>query len=178
MSLQRPARLACPPKFPFDSHLARHCRHLIGEYRQRLDHVINRVRQFARFRPLASTKQLPVSSRPLPLQSRLLRYHAPDSFRLLSHEIHAVGQVLPRAGDPFNGRLPTQFSFRTDLARHSRDFRSKGVELIHHRIYGVFHLENFTLYIDRDFLRQVASRNRRRDVCDVAHLRRSDCQPS
>ena len=92
--------------------------------------------------------------------------------QIARHEVHAVGKVLPGATDTFDYRLATEFTFRADLARDARHFRGKRVQLIHHRVHGVLEFENFSLYIDRDLLRQIAVRDRRRDERNVAHLRR------
>ena len=35
--------------------------------------------------------------------------------QVAGHGIHAVGQVLPRASNTLNDRLPAQFAFRADL---------------------------------------------------------------
>ena len=48
----------------------------------------------------------------------------------------------------------------------------KRVELIHHRVDGVLQLEDLALDVHGDLARQVAARDGRRDVGDVAHLRR------
>ena len=43
--------------------------------------------------------------------------------RFAGHEVHVVGQILPRSGDAFHLRLTAEFSFGTDFARHARHFR-------------------------------------------------------
>ena len=88
------------------------------------------------------------------------------------HEIHAVRQVLPRTGHAFHLGLPAELSFRTHFAGHARHFRRERPQLIHHRVDGVLELENFALHVDRDLLRQVARRDGRRHVGDIAHLAR------
>ena len=88
------------------------------------------------------------------------------------HDVHVVGEVLPRAGDAGHLRLSAEQAFRADLARHARHFRGEGVELIDHRVDGVLQLENLALDVDRDLARQVAARDGRRDFRDVADLRR------
>ena len=45
------------------------------------------------------------------------------------------------------------------------------VELVDHRVDGVLQLEDLALDVDRDLARQVAARDRRGDLGDVAHLR-------
>jgi hypothetical protein len=40
-------------------------------------------------------------------------------------------------------RLSAEFAFGADFAGHARHFGGEGVQLIHHRIDGVFEFENF-----------------------------------
>ena len=47
---------------------------------------------------------------------------------------------------------------------------AKRVELVDHRVDGVFELENFAAHVNRDLARQVAAGHRRSHVRDVAHL--------
>ena len=42
--------------------------------------------------------------------------------RLPAIEVHAVGQVLPRAGDALHVGLAAELAFGADLARHARHF--------------------------------------------------------
>ena len=67
--------------------------------------------------------------------------------------------------------MPAQIPFGSHFASHARDFARETVELIHHRVDGVFQLKNFALHIDGDFSRQVPFRHRRRHLGNVAHLR-------
>ena len=87
------------------------------------------------------------------------------------HEVHAVGQVLPGPGHARDLGLTAQLAFGADLARHARDFGSKRVELVDHRIDGVFQFENLATDVDRDLAREVAAGDRRGDVGDIADLR-------
>ena len=73
--------------------------------------------------------------------------------QVTGHKIHAVGEVFPRSANAFDDGLSTQFSFRADLARHTRHFRCKRIELVHHRVDGVFQFEDLTLDIDGDLFR-------------------------
>src|SRR5262249_30055592 len=86
------------------------------------------------------------------------------------HEIHGVGQVLPCAGSTRHLRLSTKLAFGADLARDTRDFAGKGVELVHHGVDGIFQLEDFALHVDGDLARQVTARNCGGDFGDVAYL--------
>ena len=86
------------------------------------------------------------------------------------HEVDAVGQVLPGAGDTGNLRLAAELAFGADFAGDPGDLRGEGVELIDHRVDGVLELEDFAAHVDRDLARQVAARDRGGHVGDVAHL--------
>ena len=41
------------------------------------------------------------------------------------HEVHVVGQILPRAGDAAHFGLAAQFAFGTDFAGHAGDFATR-----------------------------------------------------
>src|SRR6185436_18066821 len=86
------------------------------------------------------------------------------------HRVHVVGEVFPRARDAGHRGLATELAFRADLARHAADFGGEGVQLVHHRVDGVLQFENFTLDVDRDLSGEVAARDGRGDVRDVADL--------
>ena len=90
--------------------------------------------------------------------------------RFDGHHVDVVGEVLPRAGHALDLRLAAELPFRADLARHARDFGRERVELIDHRVDGVLQLEDLALDVDGDLLRQVAVRDGRRHLGDVAHL--------
>src|SRR4029077_7532951 len=66
--------------------------------------------------------------------------------------------------------LAAEQAFGSDLACHARDFRGKSVELVHHRIDGVFQLKNFAFHVDGDLARQVAAGDGGRHLGDVADL--------
>jgi hypothetical protein len=67
-------------------------------------------------------------------------------------------------------RLTAELAFGADLARDARDLGREPVELIDHRVDGVFELEDLASNVDRDLLGEVALRDRDRDVGDVPHL--------
>ncbi len=85
--------------------------------------------------------------------------------------------IIPRASlarlcskkKPSNGKYSFYFE-KLNGAGHASHFRRERAKLIHHRIDGVFELENFALYVDRDLLRQVTRRHGSRHVGDIAHL--------
>ena len=150
--------------------LARHARHFGRERAQLLDH---RVERFLEQQDLAAH-----------VDGDLLgQVAAGDGGRdfgdvahlrgqVARHEVDVVGEVLPGAGDARHLRLAAELAFGADLARDARHFGGEGVELIDHRVDGVLQLEDLALDVDRDLARQVAAGDGRRDVGDVADLRR------
>ena len=90
--------------------------------------------------------------------------------QVVCHQVHVVGEVLPRAGNAFHARLAAELSFGTDLAGDAGHFRCEAVELVHHRVDGVLELEDLALHLDGDLLRQVAAGYGRGHLGDVADL--------
>jgi len=107
------------------------------------------------------------------IASRHSRSHLSDVAHLAGqvagHEVHVVGEIFPRAGSR-HLRLASQLAFSADFTSHARHFRGKSVQLVHHRVDGVFQFENLTLHVHGDLARQIASRHRRRYFRDVAYL--------
>src|SRR6202451_4203413 len=54
----------------------------------------------------------------------------------------------------------------------ARSLAGERVELIHHRVNGVFEFENFAFHIDRDLARQIAAGHSRCNFGNVTHLAR------
>ncbi len=92
--------------------------------------------------------------------------------QVAGHEVDVVGEVLPGAGHAGHLRLAAEFAFGADFAGHARHFAGERVELVHHRVDGVFQFENFALHVDGDLARQVAAGHGGGHFGDVAHLRR------
>ena len=90
--------------------------------------------------------------------------------RFDGHEVHVVGEILPRAGHAFHLGLAAELSFGTDFLRDAGHLGGEGVQLIHHRVDRVFELEDLAFRVDRDLLRQVAVGDGGRHLRDVAHL--------
>src|SRR5262249_49779599 len=90
--------------------------------------------------------------------------------QIAGHRVHAVGQVLPGAGHARHLRLAAELAFGADLARDARDFRREGVELVDHRVDRFLELQDYTASVDGGLFRQVALRDRGRDLGDVADL--------
>src|SRR6185369_10979441 len=79
---------------------------------------------------------------------------APDlSGQVAGHQVDAIGQVLPGAGDTGDDGLTAKLAFGADFTGDAGDFSGKTAQLIHHGIDGVLQLENFAFDIDGDLLR-------------------------
>src|SRR5262249_34369600 len=87
------------------------------------------------------------------------------------HEVDRVGEVLPRAGDSGNLRLAAEFAVGADLAGDSGHLGGETVQLVHHRVQGVFEEQDLAADIDRNLPRQVAAGDGRRHLRAVADLR-------
>ena len=90
--------------------------------------------------------------------------------QVAGHGVHVVGKILPGSGNAGHLRLAAEAAFGSDFAGHARNFAGERVQLVHHRVDGFFQQQNFAADVDRDFLRQVAARNSRRNFGDIAHL--------
>src|SRR6202012_5729628 len=86
------------------------------------------------------------------------------------HEVDAVGEVLPGAGDAGPLRLAAEPAFGADLAGHARHFRGEAVQLVHHGVHGVLQLEDLAGDVDGDLLGEVAAGHRGGHLGDVADL--------
>ena len=160
--------LGLAAELAFRAHLAGDARHFRGEGAELVHHRVDGV--------------LELEDLALHVDGDLLRQvaagngggHLGDVAHLgrevAGHGVHAVGQVLPRAGDTLHVGLAAELAFGADLAGHARHFRREGSELVHHRVDGVFQLEDFALHVDGDLARQVAVGDGGRHVGDVAHL--------
>ena len=152
----------------FDAHFARHAGDLVGERRKRLGHIVDGVRERRDFALRLHGQilfQVAVGDR---------RHNLDDAANLFGqvggHEVHGIGQILPGTGDAGDLGLTAEFALGADLARHAGDFARERVQLVDHRVDGIFQFENFTLHVDRDLARQVASRHGRGHFGDVADL--------
>ncbi len=152
------------------THLARYPRHLIGEGRELVDHRVDGVLQL---------QDLPAGIHVDLLReiaARDGRRHLRDLPHLRSevpgHEVDRVGQLLPRAGHAVHPRLTAEPSLRAHVPRHPRDLVGERGQLVDHRVDGVLQLQHLAGDVDRDLLRQIAVRHRRRHLRDVADLTR------
>src|SRR5204862_194803 len=156
-------------KHAFGADFAGHARDFGGERAKLIDHGVDRVLELEDlaldvhgdlFRQVAARHRLGDVGDVAHLTGQVAR-----------HRVDAFGQVLPRPGHTLHVGLTAQFALGPDLARHARDFGGERAELIDHGVDRVLELEDLALDVDGDLLRQVAGRDRRRDVRDVAHLR-------
>src|SRR6266852_1095775 len=88
------------------------------------------------------------------------------------HRVYGVREILPGAGDARHVGLSSQTTFSADLARHACHFASERVELIHHRVDGVFEQEDFAADVHCDFFREVAAGDGCGDFGNIANLTR------
>ena len=88
------------------------------------------------------------------------------------HRVDVVGQVLPDPGDALDLGLAAELALGADLVGDPRHLAGERVELVDHRVDRVLELEDLAPDVDRDLPAQVAVRDGRRDVGDVADLGR------
>ena len=160
--------LGLAAELAFGADLAGHARHFGGERAELIHHRVDGV--------------LELEDLALHVDGDLLRQvavgdglgHVGDvadlAGEVAGHEVHVVGEVLPRAGDAGHVGLAAELAFGADFARHARHFGGERAELIDHRVDGVLQLEDLALHVDGDLLRQVAVGHGRGHVGDVAHL--------
>ena len=165
-----PFHLGLPAELAFGADLARDARHLAGERVELIDHRVDRILQLedlARDVHRDLLGQVAIGDR---------GRDGGDVAHLIGqvrgHRVDVLGQVLPGARDAEHVGLPAELAFGADLARDARHFRGEGVELIDHRVDGLFQLQDLAGDVDRDLLRQIAAGDRRRHLGDVADLRR------
>ena len=92
--------------------------------------------------------------------------------QVAGEQVDVVGEAAPRAGDALHLRLAAEDPLGADLARDARHLVGERGELVDHRVDRRGELGDLALRLDRDLLRQVALRDRGRDVGDRAHLGR------
>src|SRR5262249_11022689 len=91
--------------------------------------------------------------------------------QVAGHRVDVVGQIFPHAGDAFDLRLAAQLALGADVARHARDLGHDRRSPSKHGVNRVVELEDLALDVDGDLAGEVAARDGRRDVGNVAHLR-------
>ncbi len=68
--------------------------------------------------------------------------------------------------------MTAEFAFGADFSRHARHLAGKGVKLVNHRVDRIFQLKNFPFDIDSDLSGEIAAGDSRRNLGNVADLRR------
>src|SRR5262249_30051153 len=86
------------------------------------------------------------------------------------HRVHAVGQILPGAGDARHLRLAAELAVGADLARDTRHLGRERVALVDHVVDGLFQLQHPAAHVHRSLLGQVALGDSGRDLGNVADL--------
>ena len=121
---RRARHLRLAAELAFHAHLARHRRHLLGEGRQRVGHVVDGVGER---RDLAARLHRQLL---LEVAVRHRGHHLRDAAHLrgevAGHGVHVVGEVLPHAGHARHVGLAAEAAFGADLARHPRHLRGEG----------------------------------------------------
>src|SRR5262249_34878041 len=152
----------------FDADLAGNCCDLVGEGGEGVNHSVDRVGELSDF-TLGFKDEFAFE-----IAIGDGRYDLGDSADLCRevrrHEIDVIGEILPRTGDALHLRLAAKLTVRADFARNTGDLGGKRIQLIDHRVDGVFQLEDFALYVDRDLARQIAVCDGCCHLCDVSNL--------
>ncbi len=163
-----PCTCGLAAELAFGADLARHAADFAGEGVELIDHRVDRVLQLQNFALHVDGDllgQVAVGHRGGDVGDV-----ADLAGEVGGHRVDVVGEVLPGAGHAGHLRLAAELAFGADLAGHAADFAGEAVELIDHRVDRVLQLENFALHVDGDLLGQVAVRDGRGHVGDVADL--------
>src|SRR6185503_13615230 len=162
----RHLRLAA--ELAFGTHFARDASYFGGEAVELVDHRVDGLLQLQDF---AFDVHRDIARQ---VTARDGRRHFGDVANLAGevrrHRVDVVGEVFPGAGDARHDGLTAELAFGADLARHARHFGGEAVELVDHRVHGLFQLQDFAAHVDRDLAVQVAARDRRGHFGDVADL--------
>ena len=152
----------------FGADFARHARHFRSERRELIDH---RVHGLLELQNLALHVDGDLAAE---VAARDGGRHVGDvadlTGQIVGHRVDVVGQILPGAGDARHLRLTAELAVGADLARHAADFRRERAELIHHRVDGFLHLENFAAHVGGDLLGKIAVGDGDGHFGDVADL--------
>ena len=155
-------------EFSFRAYVARDARHFGRERAQLIDHGVDRVLQLEDLAlhihgHLARQVALRDRGRHVGDVSHLAR-------EVRGHEVHVVGEILPRSRDSRHVRLATQASFGADLARNACDFSSEHAQAVDHCVDRLLQLEDLSLHVRGDLSREISLRDRGGDVSDVSDL--------
>src|SRR5207245_682176 len=162
-------RHAClPAEAALHAHLAGHARYLLGEGGQRVGHAVDGLRQ-------RGDLALRFEGQLAPQVAVGYRGHdARDASHLVGevagHRVDVVGEVLPDPTDALDLGLAAELAVGAHLAGDTRDLGRECVELVDHRVDGVFLVQELTERIDGDLLGEVDRRYLRHALADAAHL--------
>jgi hypothetical protein len=162
--------LGLAAQLAFGADLARHARDFGGERVQLVDHGVDRDLQLEN---LSAHVDGDLAGEVAAGHGRRDLGDVADLGRQVGRqEIHVVREVLPRPGHAGHRGLAAQPAFGADLARNARHFGGKSVQLIDHRVQRFLQLQDLAADVDGDLLGEVAAGDGRRDLGDVADLRR------
>jgi hypothetical protein len=137
-----------PAQLSFSSHFARHASYFGRECAELIDHDVDRVLELENF-SLCVSGDLPAQ-----VAFGYCGRHVGDISHLTCevrrHEVHVVGEVLPRARDVRHFGLTAEFSLGSYFLRNACYFAGKNSERVHHRVDRLLELENLSLHVDRD----------------------------
>ena len=141
------------------AHLARHAGDLVGEDRQRVGHLVDRVGQLGDL-ALGLDRDLlgQVAARPPP--SRPGRCCAPGSVRLDAMRFTESVRSFQVPATFGHLGLAAELAVGAHLARHARDLLGEDRQRVGHRVDRVGQLGHLALGLDGDLLRQVAAGHR------------------
>ena len=149
-------------------HLARHAGHLLGEQAQRVGHGVDRLGQR---RDLALgldgdlAREVAVGDR-----GRRLGDLADLVGEVGRHDVHRVGEVLPRPGHARDLGLAAEPALGADLARDARDLLGEEPQRVGHRVHRLRQRRDLALGLDGHLLREVAAGHRAGHLGDLADL--------
>src|SRR5690606_6739035 len=160
--------LGLPAEPTFGAHLAGDARHFGGE---RVELVHHRVDGILELEDLSADFHGDLLGQ---VATRHRGCHFGDvahlAGQIVGHQVHVVGEILPRAGDTRHLRLSAELTFGADLTRHAAHFGREGVELVDHRVDGVLEVEDLALHVDSNLLGQVARSHGGGDLGNVTDL--------
>src|ERR1700674_1575175 len=160
--------LRLPAQLAFRADFAGHASYFGGEGVELIHHRVDGVLEFENLAfHVHCNLARQIASRHC---SRDLSDVADLTGEVTGHRVYRIGEIFPGTGDTRHVGLSSQTTFGADFARHACHFASEGVELIHHRVDGVFEQKDFAADVHRDFFREVAAGDRRGDLGDIADL--------
>ena len=160
----------------FGSDLARNARHLGGEGVELVDHGVDGVLELEDFalhvdRDLARQVAARHGRRDLGDVAHL-------AGEVAGHGVDVVGEVFPGAGNAGHVGLAAELAFGADFARDARHLAGEAVELVDHRVEGLFQLQDLAAHVHGDLAREVAARRWRSRPRRCCAPGRSGCRPS